>query len=111
VPLGILVKKFSHTRFEPAGFTNNPEVPIAKSVIDYIFRWLGIKFMPVEKEQTEAGVQTMVDTRTAENLEKSESLAFQAQEDSPPCPDCGSMLVRNGACYKCVNCGSSVGCS
>ncbi len=112
VPLATLVKKFSHTRFEPAGFTNNPEVPIAKSVIDYIFRWLGVKFLATEQTAApEPTEQAVVEARTAENLEKSDSLAFQAQEDSPPCPECGSMLVRNGACYKCVNCGASVGCS
>jgi ribonucleoside-diphosphate reductase alpha chain len=112
VPLNTLVKKFSHTRFEPAGFTNNPEVPIAKSVIDYIFRWLGTKFKaPTDGVATESATQAVVTEKTAENLEKSESIAFQAQEDSPPCPECGSILVRNGACYKCTNCGASVGCS
>ncbi|MBI5137246.1 MAG: vitamin B12-dependent ribonucleotide reductase [Nitrospirae bacterium] len=111
VPLATLVKKFSHTRFEPAGFTNNPEVPIAKSVIDYIFRWLGAKFLGKTEDEAEAAPETAALARTAENLTKGDSVAFQSQEDSPPCPECGSMLVRNGACYKCINCGASVGCS
>ena len=119
VPLSTLVKKFSHTRFEPAGFTNNPEVPIAKSVIDYVFKWLGTKFSKVEAaaaeavEATEAPqVPPVTDQDIAgESRGEHEGISFQAQEDSPPCPECGSMLVRNGACYKCVNCGASVGCS
>jgi ribonucleoside-diphosphate reductase alpha chain len=113
VPLSILVKKFSHTRFEPAGFTNNKDVPIAKSVIDYIFRWLGHKFLKPE-EEAEAPVDAAADERNAADLTDTEAeleAAFQMQEDSPPCPECGSMLVRNGACYKCINCGASVGCS
>jgi ribonucleoside-diphosphate reductase alpha chain len=113
VPLSILVKKFSHTRFEPAGFTNNKDVPIAKSVIDYIFRWLGHKFLKPE-EEAEAPADAAADERNAADLANTEAeleAAFQMQEDSPPCPECGSMLVRNGACYKCINCGASVGCS
>jgi len=115
VPLSTLVKKFSHTRFEPAGFTNNKDVPIAKSVIDYIFRWLGQKFLKPEEEveapaESAAEAQNAVDLTDAASAEAADS-AFQGQEDSPPCPECGSMLVRNGACYKCLNCGASVGCS
>jgi len=109
VPLSALVKKFSHTRFEPAGFTNNADVPIAKSVIDYIFRWLGHKFIAPDVE-TEAAPEAEVEERTALDL-ATPDVAFQGHEDSPPCPECGSMLVRNGACYKCLNCGCSVGCS
>ncbi|MFQ5508723.1 MAG: vitamin B12-dependent ribonucleotide reductase [Leptospirillia bacterium] len=110
VPLPALVKKFSHTRFEPAGFTGNPDVPIAKSVIDYVFRWLGNKFI---KPEGEAPAETPERVEPAQQKGHAEhaDTTFQAQEDSPPCPECGSMLVRNGACYKCVNCGCSVGCS
>ena len=112
VPLATLVKKFSHTRFEPAGFTNNPDVPIAKSVIDYIFRWLGHKFLTTDKD-VEHTPDSAAASKTAADLttQGSDTTAFQAQEDAPPCPECGSMLVRNGACYKCSNCGTSVGCS
>jgi len=111
VPLSALVKKFSHTRFEPAGFTNNADVPIAKSVIDYIFRWLGHKFIAPELEVAPTGeAEAEVEERTAVDL-SAPDVAFQGHEDSPPCPECGSMLVRNGACYKCLNCGCSVGCS
>ncbi|MDH4230362.1 MAG: vitamin B12-dependent ribonucleotide reductase [Nitrospirota bacterium] len=111
VPLAALVKKFSHTRFEPAGFTNNPDVPIAKSVIDYIFRWLGHKFLAREVP-VEAAEDAVAEEVTARDLAARDvAPSFQSQEDSPPCPECGSMLVRNGACYKCINCGTSVGCS
>jgi len=113
VPLSTLVKKFSHTRFEPAGFTNNKDVPIAKSVIDYIFRWLGQKFLKPDDEAEVPGEGESASQPALDFGEGgvSEETAFQAQEDSPPCPECGSMLVRNGACYKCLNCGASVGCS
>jgi ribonucleoside-diphosphate reductase alpha chain len=117
VPLSALVKKFSHTRFEPAGFTNNKDVPIAKSVIDYIFRWLGSKFLKPEEEAVapvveEAAAEAESDADLGEvALGEDEESTFLMQEDSPPCPECGSMLVRNGACYKCLNCGASVGCS
>jgi ribonucleoside-diphosphate reductase alpha chain len=111
VPLSALVKKFSHTRFEPAGFTNNADVPIAKSVIDYIFRWLGHKFIAPDAEVEPNGEpEAEVEERTAVDLSARE-VAFQGHDDAPPCPECGSMLVRNGACYKCLNCGCSVGCS
>jgi len=110
VPLATLVKKFSHTRFEPAGFTNNPDVPIAKSVIDYIFRWLGHKFIRPDAAAAPAP-ESNAPVTTADLPQEANEMTFQAQEDSPPCPECGSMLVRNGACYKCANCGTSVGCS
>jgi len=109
VPLSALVKKFSHTRFEPAGFTNNADVPIAKSVIDYIFRWLGHKFLAPDAE-VEPNGEPEVEIAAVADL-SARDVAFQGHEDSPPCPECGSMLVRNGACYKCLNCGCSVGCS
>ncbi len=125
VPLQTLVDKFTHTRFEPSGFTNNPEIPIAKSIMDYIFRWLASKFLSREGKQA-AGVvlrdEVESTTDTAPSSAKSafstnsgkEAIAkvtFLYQQDAPSCYDCGSIMVRNGTCYKCLNCGSTSGCS
>jgi ribonucleoside-diphosphate reductase alpha chain len=130
VPLRVLVEKFSHMRFEPSGFTNNKEIPIAKSLSDYIFRWLGKKFLPPEDqpanldangngtvaanvESTHAAKIHGV-TRTAEEesaTTKVERQVFHMQADAPSCHDCGSIMVRSGSCYKCVNCGETSGCS
>jgi ribonucleoside-diphosphate reductase alpha chain len=239
VPLRDLVNKFGHVRFEPAGFTGNQEIPIAKSIVDYIFRWLGSRFLPredrdslgiISREETTGGSSTVAaastslrtsqseapaaetsssdvsgasassgktaggpaggsddspppplastlgvshgartageaarvvaqsaatlamqpkagtvppDTTTPETIEKvqpdkaelplenghrngngtgggykaplaftiTRPVAFQAQEDAPSCAECGSIMVRNGSCYKCLNCGSTSGCS
>ena len=114
VPLPTLVDKFTHTRFEPSGFTNNPEIPIAKSIMDYIFRWLASKFLNREDQQA-AGV-VLRDEPPATELEPDPAagppkVAFLYQQDAPSCHDCGSIMVRNGTCYKCMNCGSTSGCS
>jgi ribonucleoside-diphosphate reductase alpha chain len=189
VPLRDLVNKFAHVRFEPSGFTGNPEIPIAKSIVDYIFRWLGSRFLsPDEKanlglidrsaivesaptpiaratapaaEEGPSAIDEAVSGRIAETkaadtdapkatavaaepapAQRSElavaatnghtnghtngkglgssgtglgfgatKVAFAAQADAPSCADCGSIMVRNGSCYKCLNCGSTSGCS
>ncbi len=140
VPLKVLVNKFSHARFEPAGFTSNKDIPIAKSVMDYIFRWMDLKFgehlgdadgtvadgaagvkeaavMKEAEEQVTQGVRAMAASAggaariTMENTEAEEKAVFQQQADSPPCPECGSVTVRSGSCYKCHNCGATTGCS
>jgi ribonucleoside-diphosphate reductase alpha chain len=116
VPLEALVEKFSHVRFEPSGFTKNPEIPYAKSVTDYIFRWLASKFLSAE-HQEEAGVQGAGDTSGAAapagtEMAAAQALgAFRTQSDAPPCHYCGSIMIRNGSCYRCANCGSTSGCS
>ena len=164
VPLQLLVDKFTHTRFEPSGFTKNPEIPMAKSVMDYIFKWLAIKFLSRESQE-HAGVILREDVvaaapATTQAPEITEAVAadvvpltneekgfvnqlqttspqspapktvgffssptsttttaakpkspFLYQQDAPSCSDCGSIMVRNGACYKCLNCGSTSGCS
>ena len=128
VPLQILVDKFTHSRFEPSGFTKNPEIPMAKSVMDYIFRWLASKFLSPEAQEV-AGVIHRADTRAeAKQAEKTNGTAaeeaatgrvagqlapvtFLLQQDAPSCQDCGSIMVRNGSCYKCMNCGATSGCS
>ncbi len=144
VPLQALVDKLSHTRFDPQGFTKNPEVPIAKSLMDYIFRWMASRFMPQEDRDrlgiirrdgedgtpaaaagpiagvTAAGaasattgvsgfaaVRAMTPVPVAEGLPG----AFVNQGDAPSCSECGSLMVRSGACYKCHNCGATSGCS
>ena len=118
VPLKVLVDKFSHMRFEPSGFTNNKDVPIAKSVLDYIFRWMGLKFLPREEQPASVIVDSIaaepkVEQKTEFNisLEQAEKKVFQEQADAPPCHECGSIMIRSGSCYKCLNCGETSGCS
>jgi ribonucleoside-diphosphate reductase alpha chain len=201
VPLRDLVNKFAHVRFEPSGFTGNQEIPIAKSIVDYIFRWLGSRFLTIEDQQN-LGLQPRVVAEDAPPLtgtapqetsairaqspapaaqspsvlqpkpevKPTESdapkatavaaepateqptelkvlatngqanghaangngkangnggggpsaitlnlgqtkVSFQTQADAPSCADCGSIMIRNGSCYKCLNCGSTSGCS
>jgi ribonucleoside-diphosphate reductase alpha chain len=161
VPLESLVRKFTHQRFEPAGMTTNRDIPFAKSLVDYIFRWLGMEFIPGYREAnapkrddgakteplagerriasgnarmaaeseakpnrgtvvaassasmtkastTHAGDGTVVVQRTqASTL----SVALESAGDAPPCDVCGTITVRSGTCYKCLNCGNSMGCS
>jgi len=156
VPLEVLISKFTHARFEPAGMTINKEIPIAKSLMDYIGRWLAIKFLPkeaakkyhngdlVDRAYSEGGTMSRRATITLggirvkeeatdekkliEVLEKTKlkpakkavavgsdnifttPTAFQT-EDSPMCHNCGSCMIRNGSCYKCLDCGETSGCS
>ncbi len=144
VPLHVLVNKFSHMRFEPSGFTNNQEIPIAKSILDYIFRWLASRFLSAA-DQAQVGIQKQ-DWGAGETEEKEpetaasagaadaeaapngnghgrnggnghakgggeSTFAFVLQEDAPPCHECGTIMVRGGSCYKCLNCGATSGCS
>ena len=122
VPLESLVKKFSHSRFEPAGFTNNKDIPIAKSVIDYVFRWLEQKFITNnvevsnEVEQLDFPQQDQwplpgeLGSSKQERIEQEVKIA-QMQTDAPSCHSCGTIMVRNGTCYRCLNCGETSGCS
>ncbi|MCH7866811.1 MAG: vitamin B12-dependent ribonucleotide reductase [Myxococcales bacterium] len=128
VPLRTLVDKFSHTRFEPSGFTNNRNIPIAKSITDYVFRYLGNRYLSGEADTSSfdsggdsggatgltiaepargavAGGSEAVASRTVAQM------SFVNQADAPSCMDCGAIMIRNGACYKCLNCGSTSGCS
>ena len=156
VPFETLVRKFAYQRFEPSGFTRNPDIRQASSIIDYVFRWMAIQFVPGFREATApgAGRQTELDmpglddelkkklNRPVPDLERSPEPAvvsgalepaigigvtrispvvrhgsslltgtFQNHGDAPSCPNCGHIAVRNGACYKCLNCGESLGCS
>ena len=126
VPLEALAKKFAHMRFEPQGFTKNPEIPIAKSIMDYIFRWLASRFLTRET-QDELGIIHREDADSLPEVEGPANAAqvvmplvatpevsattFRNQEDAPSCSECGSLMVRSGACYKCYNCGATSGCS
>jgi ribonucleoside-diphosphate reductase alpha chain len=186
VPLEDLVKKFTHQRFEPSGMTSNPDIPFAKSVVDYIFRWLGLTFLEEYRKtnlpnrgQTDApasglparpktstseavredaasdagsaiqasdkevkrsggassglyvttsmedrvlagassravsipGAGELLSRRMAPQVERIDQQFSHYQEDAPACDVCGSITVRNGNCYKCYNCGTSLGCS
>jgi ribonucleoside-diphosphate reductase alpha chain len=110
VPIKFLVDKFAHVRFEPSGWTGNPQVPYAKSIMDYIFRWLGAKFLGEEfASANEAGDAPVL--RPTEP-EAQQALPFAAVvSDAPLCSECGSIMTRNGSCYKCGNCGGTSGCS
>ncbi len=145
VPLQVLVNKFVHKRFEPSGFTNNPNIRVAKSIVDYLSRWLALKFLS-EEEQRIVGINNMdsspdnklslgaAPSKGEESLQKdlfdkdepekkeeaevptasapiSHTATFDNSADAPPCDTCGSIMVRNGACYKCLNCGATSGCS
>ena len=120
VPLEVLVNKFSHVRFEPSGFTKNPEIPIAKSLIDYIFRFLGTRFLSAEQKSDMGlgGAEAAVDSRPLSEEAPAgtraatvTTLGFSPQADAPSCSDCGAIMIRNGSCYKCLNCGATSGCS
>ena len=134
VPLQDLVDKFSHVRFEPSGMTRNADIRFAKSIVDYIFRWLAAKFLSQEA-QYRAGLNNRDEVTSPEQLvldvtatagqpaagagqpaakppvASSKFAAIQNQEDAPPCSTCGSIMVRSGACYKCSNCGTTSGCA
>ena len=142
VPLKVLVNKYVHAKYEPAGATQNPNIPHAKSIVDYIFRWLAIKFLSrqsqlavgvnateggseeVVGEVEEVDVATIIDGKTDDvpqatlfetksdaAVSTAHTQTFDNQSDAPACDTCGSMMVRNAACYKCLNCGATSGCS
>ena len=159
VPLEVFVNKFAHSRFEPAGFTKNPDIPIAKSIADYIFRWLGMEFIPGYREAnapqrpgddvgdppstpvvkvnghrsatiddlehaeavlgTAGGAHLLTSATVAptaprpleDGAEGREKQFAHFQSDAPPCDNCGALTVRCGTCYRCFNCGNSMGCS
>jgi ribonucleoside-diphosphate reductase alpha chain len=146
VPLKMLCEKFAHTRFEPSGWTNNPDIGFAKSIMDYIFRWLQLRFLtgqqqllfenlrpklsagdvgrapsPAEGDlgsttddarRTTALPTTNDARRTTGVFHAADALASIVDlGDAPSCHVCGSIMVRNGSCYKCMSCGSTSGCS
>ncbi len=146
VPLKVLVNKFIHSRFEPSGFTHNPNIQVAKSIVDYIFRWLALKFLSSEDLQI-IGINGDIASpeqktlNLEENNQKSKTISivnlsdetidnaytekvdhiesknasakdfFDTLSDAPACDSCGGIMTRSGTCYKCMNCGSTSGCS
>ena len=132
VPLKVLCDKFSHMRFEPSGWTNNPEIRYAKSIMDYIFRWMAGKFLPKDAQPSE---DESVASLNGTEVEKAAGLAAQFSQaasgrpgspsefnqpglagvehsdDAPSCSECGAIMFRSGTCYRCPNCGSTSGCS
>jgi ribonucleoside-diphosphate reductase alpha chain len=150
VPLETLVRKFAHQRFEPSGFTKNPEIRSASSIIDYVFRWMATQFVPGYRESVNAArtqpelsmpglleemkkkvnrpvpeLPMAEDTdvvevkggngngngRSHDSRAQTLTAMITNQQDAPTCPNCGHVAVRNGACFKCLNCGESLGCS
>jgi ribonucleoside-diphosphate reductase alpha chain len=136
VPLPVLIEKFKGTRFEPSGFTGNQEIPIATSIMDYLFRWLALRF-PTEgatladrhpaaaqatqldlpkvpllaKDFISVDIKAGAPTIPVEVVDHNPGRAWVQETDAPPCHECGTLMVRNGACHKCPNCGATSGCS
>jgi ribonucleoside-diphosphate reductase alpha chain len=110
VPLRVLCDKFSHTRFEPSGWSGNPKIGYAKSLMDYLFRWLELRFLKGEQgllfELPRPALPQREVSSVVEGLGQVVELG-----DAPPCQFCGSLMVRNGSCYRCMTCGSTSGCS
>jgi ribonucleoside-diphosphate reductase alpha chain len=133
VPLKLFCEKFAHTRFEPSGWSSNPDIGFAKSIMDYIFRWLQLRFMTGQQQflfenlrpkpvadggraSSPAGdaisdLNASAELRTGP-IHAADALASMIDMgDAPSCHVCGSIMVRNGSCYKCMSCGSTSGCS
>jgi ribonucleoside-diphosphate reductase alpha chain len=134
VPLKLFCEKFAHTRFEPSGWSSNPDIGFAKSIMDYIFRWLQLRFMTGQQQFLFENLRpksqvapegvgdlngsphqspTTNDQRpTTGSIHAADALASMIDMgDAPSCHVCGSIMVRNGSCYKCMSCGSTSGCS
>jgi ribonucleoside-diphosphate reductase alpha chain len=131
VPLGDLVRNFSHMRFEPSGMTTNPEIPFAQSVIDYLFRWLASQFLETDEVEALGILTPEVKQRMIDKLDGNGSngnghnghaesagevvstgvARLNGQADAPACANCGWIMMRSGTCYRCENCGSTSGCS
>ncbi len=139
VPVETLVRKFSHSRFEPSGWTRNPQMGYASSILDYVFRWMGMRYLDTERSDVAAGqaplplqpadpaapaggggapsvgdavVPGFLSTLPMASATRQRPVGeFQNQLDAPLCPECGHVMVRNGSCYRCFNCGATSGCS
>jgi ribonucleoside-diphosphate reductase alpha chain len=131
VPLEVYVSKFAHMRFEPSGTTNDADIRVAKSIVDYIFRWMGKKFLDADRQQELGIMSPEVKARLAQAhaiLEANggsadvadesapasppgQTALFNAFEDAVECAKCGGRMVRTGSCYTCRDCGQNTGCS
>jgi ribonucleoside-diphosphate reductase alpha chain len=118
VPMRLFVDKLSHTQFEPSGWTGNPDISRASSIMDYLFRWLGGKFLP-NRPPEQLALPAVEDAPPAklggamqvETAKPGLSATWAQETDAPPCHECGTIMVRSGACYKCLNCAATSGCS
>jgi ribonucleoside-diphosphate reductase alpha chain len=128
VPLEVYVSKFAHMRFEPSGLTNDPDIRAAKSLVDYIFRWMGKKFLDTDTQQELGILSPEVRQRLAQAQDilegngsgdaeavpappPGQTALFNAFEDAVECAKCGGRMVRTGSCYTCRDCGQNTGCS
>ena len=134
VPLKLLCEKFAHTRFEPSGWTSNPDIGFAKSIMDYIFRWLQLRFLTGQQQMLFENLKTkwpvasgqlpeagdLNGSRPAPNEQRPGTGSVHTADqlagiidlgDAPTCSFCGSIMTRNGSCYRCGSCGSTSGCS
>jgi ribonucleoside-diphosphate reductase alpha chain len=128
VPLEVYVSKFSHMRFEPSGMTNDEDIRVAKSIVDYIFRWMGKKFLSADQQEeagiltpevkarlaaayTDAGSDAAAAVAAIEAPPPGQTALFNQWEDAVECAKCGGRMVRTGSCYTCRDCGSNTGCS
>ena len=136
VELKLFCEKFAHTRFEPSGWSGNPDIGYAKSIMDYIFRWLQLRFLTGQQQLLfdnlrlrPAGVSAqpsdVQETPSAARSPEARSRKPEAGSvhvadalsslvdlgDAPSCSFCGSIMTRNGSCYRCMSCGSTSGCS
>lgn len=110
VPLQVLCNKFSHTRFEPSGWSGNARIGFAKSIMDYLFRWISLRFLEGESGNLFSGLESS--SGPGPNTDPVHALSAIVQiEDGPPCQNCGSLMVRSGSCHRCMTCGSTSGCS
>jgi ribonucleoside-diphosphate reductase alpha chain len=126
VPLEVYVAKFAHMRFEPSGLTNDEDIRVAKSLVDYIFRWLGKKFLTADQQEEVGILSAEVRAKLAQSYANGETVTpavpiespppgqtalFNAWEDAVECSRCGGRMVRTGSCYTCRDCGTNTGCS
>jgi ribonucleoside-diphosphate reductase alpha chain len=122
VPLKVYVDKLLNTRFEPSGITANPKIRFVSSVLDYIARWLGGRFISADYLKLNGAATSEIVAASASAPVVAQALAAlpvlspsskpsNAHEGAPTCSECGMLMVPNGACYKCENCGSTSGCS
>ena len=113
VPLELLCGKFSHTRFEPSGWTGYPKIGYATSIMDYIFRWMELRFLKEEQGELFESLPLSIHAVPPPNGEGAvEALGELIQlGDAPACNICGALMVRSGSCHRCMTCGSTSGCS
>ena len=129
VPLEVYVSKFAHMRFEPSGQTNDADIRIAKSIVDYVFRWMGKKFLTTDQQEEIGILSPEVKARLAERYNNGggsaepqetspletpppgQTALFNAWEDAVECAKCGGRMIRTGSCYTCRDCGTNTGCS